>query len=88
MYSNLKNIVEPERLFFDEPMSRHTTFAIGGPADVLVNPQSIEEIKSILSFLHPGKPALHGFWNGQQPAGQGQRDQGSGYKNRRLSYGG
>jgi len=50
MYSNLKNIVESERLFFDEPMSRHTTFAIGGPADVLVNPQSIEEIKSILSF--------------------------------------
>lgn len=50
MYSNLKNIVEPERLLFDEPMSRHTTFAIGGPVDVLVKPQSIDEIKKVLSF--------------------------------------
>lgn len=50
MYSNLTNIVEPGRLLFNEPMSRHTTFAIGGPVDVLVNPQSIEEIKSVLSF--------------------------------------
>lgn len=50
MYSNLKNIVKPERLLFNEPMSRHTTFAIGGPVDVLVNPQNVEEIKSVLDF--------------------------------------
>lgn len=52
MYSNLKDIVEPGRLLFDEPMSRHTTFAIGGPVDVLVNPQSVEEIKAVLSFCN------------------------------------
>lgn len=50
MYSDLKNIVEPRRLLFDEPMSRHTTFAIGGPVDVLVNPQSTAEIQAVLSF--------------------------------------
>ncbi|MEQ8174455.1 MAG: UDP-N-acetylmuramate dehydrogenase [Syntrophomonadaceae bacterium] len=50
MYSNLKNIVGSECLLFNEPMSRHTTFAIGGPVDVLVNPRSIEEIKSVLAY--------------------------------------
>ncbi|MEN6389871.1 MAG: UDP-N-acetylmuramate dehydrogenase [Syntrophomonas sp.] len=50
MYSNLKSIVEPGRLLFDEPMSRHTTFAIGGPVDVLVNPQNVDEIKTVLTF--------------------------------------
>lgn len=50
MYSNLKSIVDPRRLSFNEPMSRHTTFAIGGPVDVLVNPQSVEEIKSVLDY--------------------------------------
>lgn len=26
-------IIDKERVFTDEPMSRHTTFRIGGPAD-------------------------------------------------------
>ncbi len=31
-------------LLFDEPMSGHTTFAVGGPADVLVLPASVKEM--------------------------------------------
>lgn len=31
-------------LFFDEPMSRHTTFRVGGPADALFQPREAEEI--------------------------------------------
>ena len=29
-----------------EPMSRHTSFSIGGPADVFVQPATKEEIKN------------------------------------------
>lgn len=37
-------------VLFDEPMSRHTTFRIGGNADVFVNASSSEEIVSIISY--------------------------------------
>jgi UDP-N-acetylmuramate dehydrogenase len=35
---------------FDEPMARHTSFRIGGPADALVQPQSEEQLKAILQW--------------------------------------
>ena len=37
-------------VLFDEPMSRHTTFRIGGNADVFVNASSSEEIVSVISY--------------------------------------
>lgn len=33
-------------IFINEPMKKHTTFRIGGPADILVKPSDIEQIKS------------------------------------------
>lgn len=33
---------------FDEPLARHTTFRIGGPADVLVEPRDEEELAGVL----------------------------------------
>lgn len=35
---------------FDEPMSRHTSFKIGGPADALAEPSKTEEIGEIISI--------------------------------------
>ncbi len=35
---------------FDCPMSKYTTFRIGGNADCIVNPSSNEQVKDILSF--------------------------------------
>ncbi|MFH0771889.1 MAG: UDP-N-acetylmuramate dehydrogenase [Candidatus Omnitrophota bacterium] len=35
---------------FDEPMSRHTTFKIGGPADVWIAPRDKEDLLSVLRF--------------------------------------
>ena len=37
----------PEQVLSDEPMSRHTTFAIGGPADLFVMPGSEEQVRLI-----------------------------------------
>ena len=36
------------RVLFDEPMSQHTTFRIGGPADVFVMPENYEQIREVL----------------------------------------
>ena len=35
----------------NEPMSRHTTFKIGGPCDYLVEPYNEEEVKELISLL-------------------------------------
>ena len=34
--------IEPNRFRLDEPMKLHTTFKIGGPADCLIFPASME----------------------------------------------
>ena len=34
-------------VLFDEPLARHTTLRIGGPADALLYPRSVEEIQSL-----------------------------------------
>lgn len=46
----LRNIVGEARVLEGEPMKKHTTFRIGGPADWLVLPQSEESILEVLSF--------------------------------------
>ncbi|CAM3831561.1 UDP-N-acetylmuramate dehydrogenase [Alicyclobacillus pomorum] len=44
-------------VLFDEPMSRHTTWRIGGPADIFVCPKSLEEVQSaILAARELGIP--------------------------------
>ena len=39
-----------EQVFFDEPMSRHTSIRIGGPADALVYPRSVEEVTQLIAL--------------------------------------
>jgi UDP-N-acetylmuramate dehydrogenase len=38
------------RILFDEPMRHHTSFRIGGPADVLVMPGSVEDLRRALQL--------------------------------------
>ncbi len=45
-----ENILEGIEKWFDLPMSEITTFKIGGPLDLLVEPGSIEELHRVLSF--------------------------------------
>lgn len=35
---------------FDEPMSRHTTFRIGGPADVFIEAGTEDEVKRVIAY--------------------------------------
>jgi UDP-N-acetylmuramate dehydrogenase len=38
------------KVLFREPMARHTTFKIGGPADLVVIPEDAEDLKAALRF--------------------------------------
>lgn len=44
----LQDIVGSDNVVFDEPMRKHTTFRIGGNADIFVRPESKEQIAEIL----------------------------------------
>ena len=48
-YRLLAEIAPQDRIMRDEPMYRHTTFRVGGPADFFVMPQTKEEVRDILS---------------------------------------
>ena len=40
----------PEQIYMNEPMSRHTTFKVGGNADVFVKVKSIKDLKYIIKI--------------------------------------
>ena len=60
--NNLMEKLPNVEIRFDEPMSRHTSFRIGGPAAVMAFPKSAEELSLILkvSALLDIKPAILG----------------------------
>lgn len=46
-----QEFLKPEQILRNEPMSRHTTFKIGGPADCLLLPASLKETQKILALV-------------------------------------
>jgi UDP-N-acetylmuramate dehydrogenase len=53
---NVGEILEKIKLscpvLFDEPMSRHTSFRIGGPADAFVAPRRVEELSRLFAAVN------------------------------------
>ena len=45
----MRQIVGEDNVLVDEPMSKHTTFEIGGPADLFVIPESTEEVRDVVA---------------------------------------
>ena len=45
-----QEILGNDRVLEAEPMSKHTTFRIGGPADLFVAPENIDEIKKLIAI--------------------------------------
>ena len=47
-YDKLNNVIGKDSILTDEPMSRHTTFRVGGPADFFVTPKAKEEVRDVI----------------------------------------
>lgn len=47
-YDKLNNVIAKDSILIDEPMSRHTTFRVGGPADFFVTPKAEEEVRDVI----------------------------------------
>ena len=56
--------IAPDRLFENEPMAKHTTFRVGGPADLMFYPESREDIISALEAAKAENVPVHVIGNG------------------------
>lgn len=66
---NIKEILEKsklnkENLYYDEPMAKHTSFKIGGPADLFIKVDNIEELKETLDLSKQNQIPLTIIGNG------------------------
>ena len=67
----LKRIVGDENVYENEPMRDHTTFKIGGEADFLVTPETIEQVTELLKFFKVESKALY-YSNARKAFSSGQ----------------
>lgn len=68
---DIKRIIENENLtidknniFYNEPMIKHTSFKVGGPADCFLKVRDIEELKNILELIKKYNISYVVFGNG------------------------
>ncbi len=60
--SNLQ--LEKQNILWDEPMDRHSTFQIGGPAECFIKVYNIKQLKEILKLVKENKIPLTVIGNG------------------------
>lgn len=63
-YKSLYNNNKFGQIDFNKDLKTYTTFGIGGPADVLVRPTTIEELEELLKFNHENKIETFVMGNG------------------------
>lgn len=64
--SNIVEVIDKEKVKFDEPMSNHTTIKVGGKADVLVIPTSENDIINVLKFAKENNVPVTIIGNGSK----------------------
>ncbi len=45
-----QDIVGNNNVLIDEPMKNHTSFKVGGPADLLITPTTLEQVKDSIAL--------------------------------------
>ena len=64
VYNEITKLIDKERVFLNEPMSKHTTFRIGGPADLFIKVQNLEELEHIIKICKERNIPLTVIGNG------------------------
>ncbi len=64
IYNELINIISKDRILLNEPMSKHTSFKIGGPADIFININEPEELRNVLQIARKEKVTVTCIGNG------------------------
>ena len=56
--------ISKEKIYYNEPMSKYTTFKIGGPAQYLIKIDNIEDLKEVLKFANKNNIKITVLGNG------------------------
>lgn len=64
IYKKLTKDITNSKVYIDEPMSKHTSFKIGGKADIFVKAKTIDDIKYIINYANNEKINLTVIGNG------------------------
>lgn len=59
-----RGLLPPDRMLFNAPLRDYTTFRIGGPADVLAQPVSSEEVRLLLAAAKAAEAPVYVLGNG------------------------
>ena len=51
VYNLLSKIIDEKSIYIDEPMNKHISLKVGGPADILVRPRTEEEISNVFKLV-------------------------------------
>ena len=62
--SQIESFISKENIYIKEPMSKHTTIKIGGPADIFIKIKKTEEIIDLIKFTRKENIPLHIIGNG------------------------
>lgn len=52
IFDYIEKIIPKENILFNEPMSRHTTFRVGGEAKCLIRISNKDQLKKLVPYLH------------------------------------
>ena len=64
IYNELIKKIDKARVLLNEPMNKHTTFKIGGPADIFIKVETLEELKYAIGRIRKNDIKLNVIGNG------------------------
>lgn len=64
LFNELIKEIPKEQILINEPMKKHSSFKIGGPAEIFVKVKNILELKYILKIVNENNAPLHIIGNG------------------------
>lgn len=60
----LRNIISSKNIFIDAPMKNYTSFKVGGPVDILVTPDTYEQVRDIIMLCKKSNIIFYIIGNG------------------------
>lgn len=82
IYNEMLKFLSENQIYLNEPMSKHTSFKIGGPADIFVKPKNIDEIKGIIQISRENNTPITIVGNGSNLLIKDRRNKRYSYKTR------
>ncbi len=64
MSKSIEDIISKDKIKYNEPMSKHTTMKVGGPVDMLVFPNTVEEIIDVIKYAKENNIPVKVIGNG------------------------